>query len=293
MTGRGWNTRLEKGQPARACGAVVRLAVAGFVPDDVSAAPRAAVNRLAVQLGVPLAELEGYGTRGQTRTEHLRLVAGRLEWRLAKDAEWKDLEEFLLARAMEHDAPSVLFRLVCEYCSSARIIRPGVVPLMRAVATAREAATAETFLRVQPLLPAQRCEELDALLVAGEDLRISRLAWLHRGATTASPMAIRAELDKLRFLRDLDAHALDLSVLPEARRRRLAGIGRRSTNQALARRDDDKRYPTLLATVADAPSRSSTRWSACSTRRCPGWRTVPGASSMTCGPNGRGPRKTG
>ncbi|MFD0488547.1 transposase [Saccharopolyspora spinosporotrichia] len=79
----------------------------------------------------------------------------------------------------------------------------------------------------------------------------SRLAWLHHGATSASPMSIRAELDKLRYLRDLDAHALDLSTLPGARRRRPAGIGRRATNQALARREVDKRYPVLLATLAE------------------------------------------
>src|SRR5699024_10902606 len=49
----------------------------------------------------------------------------------------------------------------------------------------------------------------------------------------------------------LDGHALDLSNLPDARRRRLAGVGRRATNQALARRDPDKRYPVLLATSAE------------------------------------------
>ena len=71
----------------------------GFVPDDVA--------------GAPISELVGYGGREQTRTEHLGLVAARLGWRTADAAEWKDLEEFLLARAVEHDAPSVLFRLAC------------------------------------------------------------------------------------------------------------------------------------------------------------------------------------
>ncbi|WP_143539638.1 DUF4158 domain-containing protein [Saccharopolyspora spinosa] len=51
-------------------------------------------------------------------------VAERLGWRLANDAEWKDPEEFLLAWAMERDSPSVAFRLVCEYCASARNIGP-------------------------------------------------------------------------------------------------------------------------------------------------------------------------
>lgn len=42
----------------------------GFVSDDVSAAPPAAVGRLARQLGLAVADLAGYGEREQTRTDH-------------------------------------------------------------------------------------------------------------------------------------------------------------------------------------------------------------------------------
>ncbi|MEV5543700.1 Tn3 family transposase [Saccharopolyspora shandongensis] len=200
---------------------------------------------------MPISELVGYGAREQTRTEYLRLVAARQGWRTADAAEWKELEEFLLARAVEHDAPSVLFRLACEYLASAKVIRPGVIMLMERIATVRQKAVAEVYTRVEHLLTEHRRAEMDGLLVVEPGMSTSRLAWLHRGATSASPMSIRAELDKLRYLRDLDAHALDLSMLPGARRRRLAGIGRRATNQALARRDVDKRYPVLLATLAE------------------------------------------
>jgi hypothetical protein len=51
-------------------------------------------------------------------------------------------------------------------------------------------------------------------------------------------------------LRGLDAHTLDLSALPAERRRFQATIGRRSTAQALARREPERRYPILLALVA-------------------------------------------
>ena len=57
-----------------ACRAVVHAALAGFVPDSVSAAPAVAVQRLADQLGVDAGVLAGYGEREQTRTHHLRLV---------------------------------------------------------------------------------------------------------------------------------------------------------------------------------------------------------------------------
>jgi hypothetical protein len=82
----------------------------GFVPDNVPAAPAAAVARLSERLGITVGELRGYGARGQTRTGHLREVAAYLGWRQVDTARWKDLEGFLFARAMEHDSPKLLFR---------------------------------------------------------------------------------------------------------------------------------------------------------------------------------------
>jgi len=74
---------------------------------------------------------------------------------------------------------------------------------------------------------------LDGLLDVDLDLGITRLAWLRRGATTATPEVLKTELDKLNFLRQHGADRLDLTRLPAGRRRMLAEIGRRSTNQAL------------------------------------------------------------
>ncbi|WP_399218661.1 DUF4158 domain-containing protein [Streptomyces sp. SAJ15] len=107
----------------------------GFVPDNVPAAPAAAVGRLARQMGLAAGDLAGYGEREQTRTDHLRQVAEDLGWKQPKAIEHKELDEFLLARVMEHDSPSLLFRLGCEYLRSAKVIRPGVVVLLEKVAT--------------------------------------------------------------------------------------------------------------------------------------------------------------
>ncbi|MDX3698074.1 DUF4158 domain-containing protein [Streptomyces europaeiscabiei] len=93
--------------------------------------PRAVVGRLSQRLGIAMGELRGYGEREQTRTDHLREVAGYAGWRSMDTAEWKDLDEFLFARAMEHDSPKLLFRLACEYLLSSRVLRPGVILLLR------------------------------------------------------------------------------------------------------------------------------------------------------------------
>ncbi|WP_224392891.1 transposase [Pseudonocardia sp. ICBG1293] len=63
---------------------------------------------------------------------------------------------------------------------------------------------------------------------------------------------MKAEIAKLEFLRGMDAHALDLSVLPAERRRFLATVGRRLTAQALERREPERRYPILLTLLAQS-----------------------------------------
>ena len=229
----------------------------GFVPDEVTAAPAPAVGRLAGRLGIPATELHGYGQREQTRTEHLREILAYTGWRAIDVPGWKELDEFLFARAMEHDSPKLLFRLACEYLASARVVRPGVVSLLERVASARERARAETWALLAHLVKddlegTRRRGELDALLVPDPELGCTPLRWLETGPATSSPAAVKTELAKLAYLRRLDAHTLDLSMLPAERRRFLAGVGRRLTGQALARRDPERRYPILLALLAES-----------------------------------------
>ena len=190
--------------------------------------------------------------REQTRTGHLREVAAYLGWRTVDGPRWKDLEEFLFARAMEHDSPKLLFRQACEYLSSSRLVRPGVVKILERVAAARERAREETWARVAPLLTPRRQAELDEMLVVDPALGRTRLSWLGTGPVAATPAAVKGELEKLAFLRGLDADTLDLSVLPAERRRFLAGVGRRLTPQHLARREPARRYPILLTLIAQS-----------------------------------------
>jgi TnpA family transposase len=247
--------------PGRGCGPADRLGLAvalctlpwlGFVPDNVSSAPPVAVARLADQLGVDPDELRPYGRRAKTRTEHLRLVAKYLGWQVPATMELKELDEFLLARALEHDSPTLLFRLACEYLISARVLRPGPVAVVERVAHARAEAQRETFDRLAREFTDARCAALDALLVTDPEIGLTRLRWLSTGPVEASPAAVKAEVAKLEFLRGLGADTLDLSVLPAERRRFLATVGRRLTAQALERRDPQRRYPILLTVLAQS-----------------------------------------
>lgn len=91
-------------------------------------------------------------------------------------AERKGLDEFQFARAMEHDSPKLLFRLACEYLTSSRLVRPGVVNLLEYVATARTRAREETWTRTEHLLTERRRAELDGLLVPDPELGRTRMS---------------------------------------------------------------------------------------------------------------------
>jgi len=163
------------------------------------------------------------------------------------------LEEFLFGRAMEHNSPKLLFQVGCEYLKSARVIRPGVVMLLERVASARERSREQTWALVEHLVRDDaRRADLDGLLVVDALLGMTPLAWLGTGSTAATPATVKEELRKLAYLRGLDAHNLDLSVLPTERRRFLATVGRRLKVGQLAKRDPDRKYPILLTLAAQA-----------------------------------------
>jgi TnpA family transposase len=242
--------------PADRLGLSVQLSTLpwlGFVPDDVALAPPVAVARLAEQLGLDPGALRGYGKRAHTRSDHLNKVARYLGWKTAAagSREMKELEQFLLDRAMEHDSPTLLFNLGREYLMSAKVIRPGAVTLAKMVGTARAGAAELTSQKVAHLLTSQVRQDLDLLLVDDIGLGMSRLAWLTIPAVEATASAVKTSIEKLTWLRSMDAHLLDLSMLPNERRRFLATVGRRSTVQGLQRRME-RRYPILLALVAQS-----------------------------------------
>jgi hypothetical protein len=88
-------SRADRRQVPRTTSAANRLGFAlqlgalrflGFCPDDLTTAPEAVVAFVAKQIDAPPGELARYGRRGQTRTEHLRLIRRYLRFR--KAAPW-------------------------------------------------------------------------------------------------------------------------------------------------------------------------------------------------------------
>ena len=84
---------------------------------------------------------------------------------------------------------------------------------MEMVGATRAGAGELTFEQVAHLLTGQVRSDLDRLLQFDAGLGMARLAWLIKPAVEATASAVKTSIEKLEFLRAMDAHLLDLSML--------------------------------------------------------------------------------
>lgn len=224
----------------------------GFVPAQLLTTPAGAVTYVALQLDVTPDALAAYGARKQTRTANLQEVQEYLGFRKAGADDLRALKAWLIERAMEHDRPTLLLQLACEKLLRERMVRPNAMRLERLVAAARSQARRETLRRLTPLLADDLKAKLDQMLAPETPGSRSQLAWLQQRAAANSPKAILATLEKLAFLKDLGVDQWDIASLSPNRMKFLAQLASRSTNQALQRAPDERRYPILIAFLHEA-----------------------------------------
>lgn len=218
----------------------------GFVPDDLQKSPAPVVRFLARQLAVSPASFHSYGERSQTRTDHLQEIENHLGFHKASATEKHAIARWLQERALEHDRPLLLLQLLCERRHAQKIVRPGLTLLERSVTGARQQAQTITWELIAPLLSAEDCKKLDQLLVVHEKYGLTPLTWYRTGATSHSAGAILNALEKIAELQAMGLAGHDLGALTPNRLKLLARIGRRATNQALARMTPERRDPILL-----------------------------------------------
>lgn len=222
----------------------------GFHLPNLSSLPETVVNFVAEQINVASEELSFYVDRDATQTAHRQVIETYLGFRHPTSDDFERFDNWLLDRALEHDRPMVLWQLVCERFLTEKLVRPGLSQIERMVAAARNAAEDEIFRRIESIIDEVPAEDLDALLQAEEPNHPTPLAAFRQSATSNSPRTILAGLTKLEKLKQWQVGNWNLSMVNPNRRKQLAQIGFRSTAQALSRMNKTRRYPILLAFLA-------------------------------------------
>lgn len=230
----------------------------GFIPDALEACPGPAVAYPAEQLNVdPDAVVPAGDSSERSRRRHRALAVSLAGFRATAPQDLNELGAWLAKRAVAHDAPSHLLREASNHLRDQALVRPGLTVLERIVSTARASATEAVARQLADRLSPALRRSLDGLLPVDLRYGMSTLAWTRSEARSATPQQILDQLDKLQALNNLDAAAFAVSDLEPNRVRLLAAIARRSTNQALERRDPVVRYPALYAFCAEQVGRLS------------------------------------
>ena len=219
----------------------------GFSPDDLSITPSEIVSFLATQLDLALETISSYGKRTPTRIDHYNQAQEYLGFRKATQVDIDDLANWLIERALEHDKPSFLLQLSCEKLFYNKIVRIGISRLERLVATARQEAHIRTFQKIAPILTKDCRSFLDNFLVPDEITKRTSLTELRKEATGNGANDILRDLKKIVSLREVDVEDWDISGINPNRRKLLARIGRKASNQYLQRISEERRYPILIA----------------------------------------------
>ena len=227
------------------------LRLLGFVPSELLSAPEEVIGFVAGQVGAEVGDAASYSVRAHTRSDHIASVERHLGYRRPAPGDLKSLGDWLVERALEHDRPIVLFRLMCDHLKAERIVRPGVTVLERLVGTARQRAIEETWYKLAPHISSEQRRALDGLLQIDPALRITPLVWFRQEASTALPTMIQTQLNKLERLRDLGFDPAVVSALNPNRVRHLSRLGRRMSPQALRRSAPGRRYQILIATLVE------------------------------------------
>lgn len=227
----------------------------GFIPEGLSLVPESAKSFIAKQLKLEdylLIDLNQYGSRAQTKSDHVLVIEKHLGFHKFNDTDISSLTSWLLAQAMEHDRPIILLRFIIDKLKQDKITRPPLALLERLIGAAREQARQKTYQLLSDVLSNECKTSLDNLLEIDKTQGKTLLTWLRQRSVSNSPESICQTLAKICYLEEFGVNKWNLSNLNFNRLKLLSRLGKTSTNQALQRSVAEKRYPILVAFVFHA-----------------------------------------
>ena len=219
-----------------------------FLPNPIDV-PAGATQYLARQLGLESVSLARYGDRDPTPREHAAEIRGRFGYRDFNDQPGHlRLVRWLYTRAwLTSQRPSILFDLATAWLVEHKVLLPGVTVLSRLVAQVRQRTAARLWKKLSSLPSAEQRAQLKALLEVPDGARQSTLDRLRRAPTRSSAAGLLGALERLRELRAIGVHTLELGRLPPGRVAALARFASSARVQALERMPEERQVAILLA----------------------------------------------
>ena len=224
----------------------------GIILEQSQSPPRPMVEFIAEQIHVPVSAWTSYGSREQTRREHLVELKSTFGYKVfTPSRHYKAAFESLHELARQTDKGFVLAMALVSFLRSRQILLPGFTVLDRICARAATQATERIFASLTEQITDDQRRELDKLLAMRPEGKISILTWLREppGAPNANNL-----LEHIERLKMMEAINLPTDVgrnVHQNRMLKLAREGGQMTPQHLRDLKPNRRYATLAAVLAE------------------------------------------
>ncbi len=214
---------------------------------------------LASQIGGDAKAFEEYARRSETRWEHLGELQTYLDVRSFRREDARAVLHVAIEQATGSDRGDAIVCAMIEHLRERRVLLPAAVTLEKMALAARALARKRAYKSLVEGLSRETIDELDALIVVGDDQERTPLAWIREWPEAPSLRNLAEVVERLQTVR-----ALGVGTDREQRihRARYAAIARETgilSAQHLSRFDAPRRVATLVvfaremeATLTDA-----------------------------------------
>jgi hypothetical protein len=199
---------------------------------------------VSMQLAIPIDAIEAYTQRRQTIAEHRVAILDYLNLRRFGETEVEMLEQFLFEEACRLEQTGPLLTRAKQFLREASILYPADDTLRRLIVAQRQQARDHIFARITESLSANQQENLDTLLVGGDN-RLTPFHALKQPPGRPSPPAILRLTHKLEQIEGTGILTLNLAWLNNNYQRMLARYARRCSADRLRSLQPVHRYAVL------------------------------------------------
>jgi TnpA family transposase len=206
---------------------IVFLRTTGRTLDNVAALPVALLKYIGTELGVPapsIASLRSMYQRRATATTQQAWAREHLGLKVVAPEILKELEAVLSAQAGEVVSTDELVTAAFHWLFERKVVIPGdrtIRDIARDAFAHVEQQALEAVRAAVPKAHQKKCRRvLFEAKKVGTDATV--LQWFKTPPRRHSPSTINETLEKIRFLKDLNAHEWDLSKIPLARQKAYA-----------------------------------------------------------------------
>lgn len=198
-----------------------------------------------VQIGIDQNIITDYTKRQPTISEHQNQIRNYLKLNNFDEEIQKKLEIFIFDEALRTENSNIILLKVQEFLRDNKCLQPYTDTLRRIIGTQKEKAKSYIHQAINNQLNQTIINNLNAL-VATDENRLSQIEFLKTPPNIASPKSMLILIDKLKIIKNIGIHSLNISIVSNNYQRVLFKYANRCSAHRLRQLEEKHRYTVLV-----------------------------------------------